>query len=132
MKGAPQFTTPSHYLESLPEGRRQELETLHARLLKDAPQLTPWMVYGMIGYGHVERQSGNRKPRKAPIVSVAAQVRHICIYLGGHDTTTTLDPQWGRQLGQAAISGCCIRFKRLSDIDMDALVEVILNTSPIA
>lgn len=130
MKPASRITTPEQYLSSLPEGRRQEMTELHEAILKIAPHLKPWIAYGMIGYGKVERDAGNRQPREAPIVSIAAQVRHIRVYLGGHDTTATLDPRISETLGQVSIGGCCIRFKRLADVYIQALLDLIVRICP--
>lgn len=129
MKAEPSIKTPAQYLASLPEPRRGEIRKLHAIIRKTAPELKPFLVHGMLGYGphHYRYASGHEGD--TGIVCLASQKHHIGLYLFGCEDEISLAKKYGPNLGKVKIGVGCIRFKKLTDIDLAAFEKIIRQSA---
>jgi hypothetical protein len=58
-------------------------------------------------------------------IGFSANTSGISIYIIGLADRKHLAETWGKRLGKASVTGYCIKFKALKDIDTDVLKEVI-------
>ena len=58
-------------------------------------------------------------------IGLSANTTGISIYIIGLADKTYLAQTWGQRLGKASVTGYCIKFRTLSDIDMAVLEEII-------
>ena len=65
------------------------------------------------------------KPKRFIKIGISANTTGLSVYILGLDNTNYLAQTYGKQLGKASVSGYCIKFKRLSDINMDILKAAI-------
>ena len=56
---------------------------------------------------------------------MSANKTGISVYILGIKDRTYLTKTYGKQLGKASVTGCCIRFKTLRDINIDILEAAI-------
>ena len=124
------------YLASQPGAKRDELEALHRRILALSPGCRLWFLDGRdatgkvvanpnIGYGQQVMAAAGGKRREFYRVGLSANATGISVYLIGLADRTVLARTWGKRLGKASVTGYCIKFRRLDDIDLDVLEEVI-------
>jgi hypothetical protein len=59
------------------------------------------------------------------VVGVASNKRYISLYVMGADEDGYVAEKYRSKLPKADIGRSCIRFKKLDDVDTDALAEVI-------
>lgn len=102
---------PEDYLAQIDEPRRADIETLDRLIREEAPNHERHLAYGMLAYGSV--------------AALASQKRYISLYVSCETEAGYLTEQYRERLPKADIGKSCVRFKRLSDVDEDALRDLI-------
>ena len=126
------------YIESLPEPKRNEMRQLHERMLKILPERRLWFLDGKdekgkvvsnpnIGYGSQIMKLSAGKTREFYQVGISANTTGISVYLMGIPDKKYLADTYGKTIGKAAVTGYCIKFKTLKDINMDRLEAAIMD-----
>src|ERR1019366_1982424 len=126
--------TIEEYLRELPKDRRTAIGAVRGVILANLPKgYVECMCYGMIGYvvPHSLYPTGYHCDPRLPLMlaNLASQKNHMALYL----MTVYGDPEtehWFRQAWQAAgkkldMGKCCVRFKRLEDVPLDVIGQVI-------
>lgn len=113
------------YWASLPESRREILEKLHQIILETAPSLKPNFLYNMPGYGSFKYKNHKGESLDWPTVAVASQKNYVSIYVCAVDKDGYLAEKYRARLGKVSVGRSCIRFKKMEDLDLDILKELI-------
>jgi hypothetical protein len=126
MQGRSDAASHEEYIERLGEPRRSELRALHELIRRTVPELEPTMEFGMPGYGRYHYRYDSGREGDWMLVGFASNQRYISLYV----TATTPDGRYlaeayRERLPKASIGKSCIRFKRLGDLDQDALADVL-------
>lgn len=124
------------YITSQPEAKRADLQTLHELVRQQMPGCTLWFLDGKneagkivanpsIGYGTytIHYADGTSKPFYQ--IGLSANTSGISVYIMGLDDKTYLSKNFGDDLGKASVTGYCIKFKKLSDINTEVLAAAI-------
>jgi hypothetical protein len=124
MKGNTKARTPREYIATLPEPRKKEIAELNT-LIRKATGLKPIMFWGMIGYGKFRYKYATGREGEWCSVALASQKNYISLYAcmakDGHYIAELYRPQ----LPKANIGKSCIRFRRLSDVDLKVLARLL-------
>jgi len=94
--------------------------------------LKPSIQYGMIGYGSYRYKYATGKEGEAPIVALASQKNYISVYVPGNENGSSVAEQSRALLPKADIGKCCIRFKKLEDVDLAVLASIIQKGARVA
>ena len=78
-----------------------------------------------IGYGSQTIEYANGKTRAFYQIGVSANTTGISVYIMGVEDKKYLAQTFGRDLGKASVTGYCIKFKTLADINVDVLKAAI-------
>lgn len=124
------------YITGQPAPKRGEMQELHRVILATQPTCKLWFLDGKddkgkivsnpnIGYGAYTIQYANGDTREFYQIGFSANTTGISVYIMGIKDKTYLAQTFGKKLGKASITGYCIKFKTLKDINMDILGEVI-------
>ena len=124
------------YIASQPEPKRGDMQELHRLALQVSPKCRLWFFDGKdgedrtvsnptIGYGLHTMQYANGKSREFFQIGVSGNKTGISVYILGLKDRKYLAKTYGKKLGKASVTGYCIRFKALKDIDPDALAAAI-------
>jgi len=124
------------YIESQPESKSDDLQTLHKHILKLSPKSKLWFLDGKdekgkvvsnpnIGYGSYTIKYANGSSREFYQIGLSANTTGISVYVMGLDDKTYLAKTFGKKLGKASVTGYCIKFKALKDINVDVLEEAV-------
>jgi Domain of unknown function (DU1801) len=124
------------YLASQPEPKQTDLRQLHAHMLADFPECELWFNDGTnedgkvvanpnIGYGVYTRTYADGSSREFYRIGLSANTTGISVYVLGLNDKTYLTRTYGASIGKASVTGYCIKFKRLSDINAEALHAAI-------
>lgn len=125
------------YIASLPEPKRTDIQELHKRILKVLPACKLWFLDGKdangkivanpnIGYGFQVIKYANGTTKDFFKIGSSANKTGISVYILGIKDKTYLAETFGKQLGKASITGYCIKFKALKDINIDVLMEAVV------
>ena len=124
------------YITSQPEPKRSEMQALHHMVLELMPKCKLWFLDGKdsenktvsnpnIGYGLHSIKYAGGKTREFYQIGISANTTGISVYILGIDDKKYLAQTYGKKLGKASVSGYCIKFKTLRDINVDILQEAI-------
>jgi hypothetical protein len=124
------------YIAGQPEPKRSDLRELHRLTLQASPECKVWFFDGKdsndrtvsnptIGYGSHTIKYANGKSREFFQVGVSGNKTGISVYLLGLEDKKYLAKTYGKKLGKASVTGYCIRFKALKDINIDTLEAAI-------
>jgi len=124
------------YISSQPEPKRSDLGELHRLTLRVSPACRLWFFDGKdskdhavfnptIGYGFYTIEYANGKSRESFQIGVSGNKTGISVYILGLKDKKYLAKTYGKKLGKASVTGYCIRFKALKDINIDALEAAI-------
>ena len=71
------------------------------------------------------QNSHNGKTREFFQIGISANTTGISVYVLGLKDKTYLAKTYGKTLGKASVTGYCIKFKTLKDINLDVLEAAI-------
>ena len=124
------------YITSQPEPKRSEMQVLHLRILQALPACKLWFLDGKddkgktvsnpnIGYGLQSIQYADGTTREFYQIGLSANTSGISVYILGIKDKKYLAETYGKELGKASVTGYCIKFKKLKDINIDVLAAAI-------
>lgn len=124
------------YLTLQPEPKRTDLTMLHSMILRLMPKCQLWFLDGKnetgkvvsnpnIGYGLQTLHLANGKIRDFYQIGLSANKAGISVYILGIKDKKYLKEHYAEKLGKANVTGYCIKFKALKDIDSQVLADAI-------
>jgi len=124
------------HIASQPEPKRSEMRQLHDLILGVNPGCKLWFLDGKnsegkvvsnpdIGYGSRPHKYADGTIREFYQIGLSSGQRGISIYILGIEDKKYLAETYAGTLGKATVTGYCIRFKTLKDINTDVLEEAI-------
>ncbi len=124
------------YINSQPEPKRGEMQELHQFILQVLPGCKLWFLDGKdsegkivsnpnIGYGSHQIKYAKGTTREFYQIGMSANTTGISVYILGIEDKTYLAETFGKRLGKASVTGYCIKFKKLKDINLNILEEAI-------
>jgi hypothetical protein len=118
--------TVSDYIAQIDEPRKGEIKKLHAFIKKLIPDEKPHLVYSMIGYGSFHYKYASGREGDWPIIALASQKNYISVYVCAVDENGKyVAENYKQQLPKSDIGRSCIRFKKLDDINLEVLGDII-------
>lgn len=124
------------YLASLPAPKQADLRSLQRMILAMHPGAKLWFLDGKddggkvvsnpnIGFGTLDKRYADGSTRPFYQVGISANSTGISVYVMGFDDRTYLPRKYAAAIGKATVTGYCIKFKALKDIDLDTLGRAI-------
>lgn len=127
-------TTPDQHVASLNDGVRDDIAALDARIaavMKGAERvLWEGKFWGgsdqrIIGYGEYTYANRSGKTVDWFVVGLAAQKNYITVFVNAAEDGAYVAERYADRLGKAQIGRSSVSFKRLSDIDLTVLLELV-------
>lgn len=124
------------YITSQPEPKRSDMQELHRIILKVMPGCKLWFLDGKdekgktvsnpnIGYGFYTIKYADGSTRDFYQIGLSANKTGISVYILGIKDKTYLAKTYGKKIGKASVTGYCIKFKTLEEINIDILEAAI-------
>ena len=124
------------YIASQPEPKLSDMQDLHKAILKIMPKCKLWFLDGKddkgkivsnpnTGYGSYSIKYADGTTREFYQIGMSANTTGISVYIMGIKDKTYLARAYGKKIGRASVTGYCIKFKTLKDIDIDVLEAAI-------
>jgi hypothetical protein len=126
--------SPDEFIASLPDGIRQEVEVLDreisAALAGQERVLWEGVFWGgsqqhIIGYGSYRYVGRSGAAGEWFVVGLARQKAYYSLYVNTVDAEGYVLRRFSDRLGKVKASNSNVTFKRLSDIDLDVLRELL-------
>jgi hypothetical protein len=126
----------NEYITSQPGPKRNDMQELHRRILEIKPACKLWFLDGKnsenktvsnpnIGYGSYTIKYADGTTREFYQVGLSANTTGISVYILGLDDKAYLANTYGKTIGKANVTGYCIKFKALKDVNIDILESAI-------
>ena len=124
------------YITSQPESKRSDMQELHQSILQVMPKCKLWFLDGKddkgkivsnpnIGYGSYNIKYADGTTREFYQIGLSPNTAGISVYIMGIKDKTYLAQTYGKKLGKASVTGYCIKFKTIKDINIDILQAAI-------
>jgi len=124
------------YINSQAEPKRSDMETVHKHIGKVLPKTKLWFLDGKdskgkivsnpnIGYGSYTIRYADGSTKEFYQIGLSANTTGISVYVMGLKDKTYLAKTYGKKIGKASVTGYCIKFKALKDINIDILEEAV-------
>lgn len=124
------------YIADQTEPKRSDMQELHRFILTIMPKCKLWFLDGRdasgktvsnpnIGYGVNIIKYADGKTREFYQIGLSSNKSGISVYILGINDKTYLTKTYGKKIGKASVSGYCIKFKSLKDINIDILESAI-------
>jgi hypothetical protein len=124
------------YITAQPEPKRSDMQELHRLILEVMPACRLWFLDGKnsenktvtnpnIGYGLQTIKYADGKTREFYQVGISGNKTGISVYILGIKDKTYLAKTYGEKIGKASVTGYCIKFKTLKDINIEILEAAI-------
>src|SRR4029077_20525731 len=124
------------YITSQAEPKRSDIQALHRIILEVMPACKLWFLDGKdsdgktvsnpnIGYGLHTMKYADGTTREFYQLGLSANKTGISVYILGIEDKKYLAQTYGKELGKARVTGYCIRFKTLKDINIEILEAAI-------
>ena len=124
------------YIASQAEPKRTEIETLNQLILQVSPNCRQWFLDGkdekgkvvsnpQIGYGLQTIKYADGKSKEFYQIGISTNTTGISVYIMGIDDKKYLPEKYGKTIGKASVTGYCIKFKNLKEINIDILEAAI-------
>jgi len=129
-------TQIKEYIASQSEPKRSDMQELHRSIQEFMPGCKLWFLDGKddkgktvsnpnIGYGLQAIKYADGKTREFYQIGLSANTTGISVYIMGLDDKAYLKKTYGKKIGKASVTGYCIKFKALKDINIDVLEAAI-------
>jgi len=126
------------YIDAQSPAKSAELRDLHRRILAIAPDAKLWWLDGRdetgkvvtnpnIGYGAATLDYADGSARPFYKLGLSANTAGISVYVMGLKDKTYLAQTYGPRLGKAKVTGYCIKFRSVKDVDLTVFEELVAD-----
>jgi Domain of unknown function (DU1801) len=124
------------YISSQSEPKRSDMQALHGIILQVMPACKLWFLDGKnsenktvsnpnIGYGFYTIKYVDGNTKEFYQIGMSANKTGISVYILGIEDKKYLAQTYGKAIGKASVSGYCIKFRTIKDINIDILQAAI-------
>jgi uncharacterized protein YdhG (YjbR/CyaY superfamily) len=106
-------TNAEEYVQQIPESRRNAIDTLRKLILNAAPDIVETFRYKMPTYIYKDEM----------LAALASQKHYMSLYMDTETVESYQDQLTGLNCGKS-----CIRFKKLSEVPIDVIEEMLAHT----
>lgn len=125
-----------NYINGHAEPKRSEMQELYEIILRIEPNCKLWFIDGKnsegkivsnpdIGFGSRPHKYADGTISEFYQVGLSPNKSGISVYIMGIEDRKYLPETYGKTIGKATVSGYCIKFKTLKDINVDVLEAAI-------
>ncbi len=120
----------AEFIDGLSDDVREDMRTLHGVIDEVMDGLPQWLYSGkfwggtdqdIIGYGQMDYSRPDGTEVEWFVVGLAAQKNHLSLYVNVVEDRQYLSERYGKDLGKVKVGKASIGFKRVADVDLDAL-----------
>lgn len=124
------------YIAAQPERKRSDMQALHDLILGLMPGCRLWFLDGKdesgktvsnpnVGYGVQTKTYADGSKKEFYQIGMSANTTGISVYIMGIEDRKYLAETYGKKLGKASVTGYCIKFRALANIDLATLKAAI-------
>lgn len=121
--------TPEEYLAMIIDpARKADMLALYDLLKKTLPGEKPFIISGMIGFVPYHYKYASGREGDWMVIGLASQKNYISLYACAAKDGKYVAEKNKYRLPKASIGKSCIRIKKVTDIDLSVLKDIILES----
>ncbi|CAN5789493.1 hypothetical protein BH23ACT12_BH23ACT12_22240 [soil metagenome] len=122
------------FLAGVPAEQRELVRAVHETVAAAAPELEPWIWRGrmwggtdqtILGYGHFDYVNAGKEKVEWFLIGLANQKAHVSLYVNAIRDRRYLGQVYAEKLGKVKLGSASIGFKKLEDLNLEALTEMV-------
>ena len=124
------------YINNQNEQKCSDMHFLHNLIVQEMPACKLWFLDGKntegkivsnpnIGYGFYTIHYADGTTKDFYQIGLSANTTGISVYIMGLKDKTYLAQTYGNKIGKAGVTGYCIKFKTIKDINIEILEAAI-------
>ena len=117
------------YIDALNPERKDIILTVDKLIQKTVPSLKPYFTYNMLGYGAFKTKNYKKEIIQWPVIALASQKNYISLYVCAILDGKYLAEDYKDRLGKVSVGKSCIRIKRLDDLNVEVLKELLIEAA---
>lgn len=126
------------FLQSAPSDRRELLRAVHDTIASAAPGLDQWIWRGkmwggtdqtIMGYGDFDYVNSSKQKVEWFLIGLANQKAHVSLYVNAVRDKKYLGQVYAARLGKVKLGSASISFKKLEDLDLEVLGEMVAEAA---
>ncbi len=122
--------TPEEYIAALDGERRDDVARLDALIRATLPRLEPHVASDMLAYGRFHYRYASGREGDWFHVGLASHKQSISLHVvAACEDGTYLAERYAGRLPRADVGKSCVRFKRLDDVDLDVIRELLAESA---
>jgi len=121
--------TPEAYIASLEPPRREEVEILDALFRECVPDWEPVVLGDRLGYGPYTARYATGREVAWVRGGIAPRKAAISVHIMAWDKDGYFSEQAKGDFPKGSVGKSCIRFKKLSDISLDAMRTLLKKSA---
>ena len=134
-------TSPDQFIGSLPDGVREDIAALDAEItaIMAGQERVLWegAMWGgteqrIIGYGAQRYTNRSGTAVEWFLIGLARQKDHLSLYVNAAEGDAYLVKEYADRLGKVKVGSANITFKRVSDLDLGTLGELVIRARELA
>ncbi len=129
MKARSVHVSMASFIAAAPAERKADLEVLDTLIRANAPTLTPVASSTVMGYGRFHYRYASGREGEAFKIRVVCNQGGLSLHCLAADEQGYIAERFAPRLGKAQVGKSCVRFKRLSDLELTALAELVRATA---
>lgn len=127
-------TQPDDHIDSLPDGIREDLRRIDSVISEAMPGVSRTLWEGklwggseqkIIGYGDFSYRNSSGADVEWFMVGLAAQKHHLSVYVNAVADDGYLVQKYADRLGKVKVGSAVVSFKRVDDVDLGGLRELV-------
>lgn len=128
MGPSPKAPSPQQWIAEVDDARRDDVRRLHDLVREVAPELEPTTRFGMLGYGPIHYRYASGREGEWVKIGIAVNAKSISLHCCAADDEGYVAERFRDRLPKADIGRSCVRFKRLDDLEDEALRDLLRET----
>lgn len=120
------------HIGAQPDRKRSDMQALHGIIHGLMPDCQLWFLDGRdergrtvtnpsIGYGHLTMTYVDGSSRAFYQIGISGNTTGVSVYIMGLKDKKYLAATYGTKLGKASVTGYCVKFRTLRDINVETL-----------
>lgn len=118
--------TVDEYFALLEDERKKQIEVIDTLIRTTVPGLKRHFAYNMLGYGTFKYKNNKKQELDWPVIALASQKNYISLYVCCVVEGKYLAEGFKDRLGKVSVGKSCIRFKKVEDLNLDVVKDLLL------
>jgi hypothetical protein len=117
--------TVEEHLAAVEGPRAGDVRRLHELIASEAPDLPVEATAAQLGFGPFRYRYASGREGDSHLITLMNRKGYVAMYVNSSEGDGYVAERFAERLPKASIGKSCVRIKRLDDVDLDAVRELV-------